>query len=72
MKRQDIKTAIDILDQVNVVDEVDNQMIHSVVHTLEQCGNEIATLRKQRDELLAKLERIKSLSTSPATHFYRC
>lgn len=42
MERQDIKTAIDILDQVETYD---GEMLVCVATVLEQCGNENAKLR---------------------------
>ena len=45
MERATIKTAIDILDQINIADAFDEQLIINVAETLEQCGNEIARLQ---------------------------
>ena len=50
--RQDIKTAIDILDQI------EEKSVHHSATVLMNCGNYIAHLEQQRDELLSILDEL--------------
>jgi uncharacterized small protein (DUF1192 family) len=60
VNRGDIKLAIDMIDSIDCPPFVDPVLEH-VVSTLEDCGNEIASLKAEITRLKAENERLSNL-----------
>ena len=66
MNRQDIKTMLDRLEQVEIQDEYDRCCIESAYHMLIDLGNRIAHLEADKASLKQELKNINKAIDDPA------
>lgn len=61
MQRQDIKTMIDRLDQLELKDEFDQCCIDSAIYMLEELGNLVHDLRLDNESLKQEILHLEAM-----------
>ena len=61
MQRQDIKTMIDRLDQLELKDEFDQCCIDSAIYMLEELGNLLHDLRLDNESLKQEILQLEAM-----------
>lgn len=61
IKRQDIKTVIDRLDQLELKDEFDQCCIDSAIYMLEELGNLLHDLRLDNESLKQEILQLEAM-----------
>lgn len=61
MNRQDIKTMIDRLDQLELRDEFDQCCIDSAIYVLEELGNLVHDLRLDNESLKQEIRQLEAM-----------